>query len=92
MYERDIIPLWEKHIDVKDRIRETIYPLLYDRPYLFSTTKSNEPIDYGADDVPPGTRPDGPSPGQAGDNREVKPFMPVSSEEDLMKVLNKSMG
>lgn len=87
LYEEDITPMWEQHIDVKDRVRETLYPTLYDRPYKFASTKAKRPdgIETGPTD------PDG-FPEGVGDTREVKPFIPVSSPEDLEKVLGAPMG
>ena len=93
LYEEDITPTWEKHIDVKDRVREAIYSLLYDSEYKFSSTKSDEPVDYSEDDDgPSGTLPAGPPVGDTDSAREVKPFIPVSSEADLMKVLDSPMN
>lgn len=90
IYEEDIIPLWDQHIDVKDRAREAIYPMLYGRPYRFSTTTSNNPVDIEDDNLEHGTGWE--HAGGSGDSRETKPFIPVSSEEDLMKVLDAPMG
>jgi hypothetical protein len=88
LYEEDITPLWERHIDAKDRLRETLYPTLYDRPYKFSVTRPRRadgieegPVDAGGFPEP-----------AARDARETKPFIPVTPPEDLEKVLGAPMG
>lgn len=93
LYEEDITPAWEQHIDVKDRIREAIYPLLYDRPYKFATTKAKggQPgMSAGGGGIS-GPGPDA-FPEDVGDSREVKPYIPPTDPEDLMKVLGPPMG
>lgn len=95
LYEEDMTPLWEQHIDVKDRVREAIYPLLYNRPYKFATTKggsSGGSAGAGGGTFqgpPPDALPEG-----VGDPRKQppKPFIPVTPEEDLMKILGGPMG
>lgn len=93
LYEEDIIPKWEQHIDAKDRVREAIYPLLYQRPYKFATTRASKEAagaGVGSFEGPP---PDA-APEYVGDPRKQppKPFIPVTSEEDLMKILGGPMG
>ena len=89
MYEEDIIPAWESHTEIKDRVRETVYSKLYQRTYKYSTTKAKssnfdpEEFDNGSGGV---------SPASSDESKEVKPFIPVSSEADLMKVLDSPMG
>jgi hypothetical protein len=87
LYEEDITPLWEQHIDVKDRVREVLYPQLYNRPYKFASTKARRPdgIETGPTD------PDG-FPEGVGESRETKPYIPPTDPEDLMKVLGAPMG
>lgn len=87
MYEQDITPLWEQHIEVKDRVREAIYPLLYGREYKFSVTTGRNSADGGRANGydEPGTIP------SVGNSTQVKPFIPVSTEEDLMRVLGPPM-
>jgi hypothetical protein len=92
IYEEDITPLWEQHIDVKDRVREVLYPALYDRPYKFASTKAKRNGGtagggFGFEGPGPADFPEG-----IGDTREVKPFIPVTDPEDLMKVLDGPMG
>lgn len=85
--------MWEQHIDIKDRVREAIYSMLYESEYKFSATKSRDSLDLSEDDgVVDGVRPDGPTPGGTGDSRKVKPYVPVSTEAELMKVLDAPMG
>ena len=87
LYEEDITPKWEQHIDVKDRVREALYQVLYGRQYKYSTTKKSRNPAEGFDpesDLPP--------PEDFGGSREVKPYIPVSSEADLMKVLDAPMN
>lgn len=93
LYEEDITPLWEQHIDVKDRVREAIYPLLYNRPYKFATTKARKSGGVAANGggiEGPGA--DWAQPEDFGGTRETKPYIPPSSEADLMRVLEAPMG
>ncbi len=93
LYEEDITPQWEQHIDVKDRVREAIFPLLYGKPYKFATTKAKGqaggmgPGGGGIEGPGPDAFPEG-----VGDSREVKPYIPPTDPEDLMKVLGPPMG
>lgn len=88
LYEDDVTPRWEQHIDVKDRVREVLYPMLYDRPYKFGSTRARR-----ADGIEVGeTDPDGFPAEAVGDSRETKPFIPVTPPEDLEKVLGAPMS
>lgn len=84
LYEEDITPMWEQHIDVKDQVRNAIYPLLYGRPYKFATKKAEGeiPEGFGPNEVPV----------TSGDTREVKPYIPPTDPEKLMEVLGVPMG
>lgn len=90
LYEEDATPLWEQHIDVKDRIREVLYPQLYDRPYQFSSTRRAGAAGGGEVPASP-TSPDG-FPEGVGDDRETKPYIPPSTPEELEQVLGTPMG
>ena len=89
IYEDDVVPLWEGHIEIKDRVREELYPLLYGKQYKFSTTgatkgarRSTEPPDY--DGLPPADADPTKMP--------VKPYIPPTAPEDLMRVLDAPMN
>lgn len=87
LYEEDITPQWEQHIDVKDQIRKALYPLLYNQPYNFAVSKGSG----DAPSVPEGFETPAPSAPGSGP-REVKPYIPPTDPEDLMKILDAPMG
>lgn len=85
LYEEDITPLWEEHIKVKDRVREALYPLMYGRPYKFATTTTTNGTE--GQELGEGLDHAGPA-----ESKAVKPYIPPTSEEDLMKLLGPPTG
>ncbi len=49
LYEEDVTPTWEQHIDVKNRIRETLSEVLYERPYRYGRHSEAAPEPLGPD-------------------------------------------
>jgi hypothetical protein len=80
LYEEDITPRTEFDIEVKDKIRGQLYPVLYNRPYNFATKKST-PNTRGA-----GWEPELESP--VGSQQAVKPYIPPTPIEDLPGILD----
>lgn len=76
---------------MKDRVREALYPLLYGRPYKFASTKAKTGTAGDGGGMSSPTSPDG-FPEGVGESRETKPYIPVTSPEDLEKVLGTPMG
>lgn len=79
LYEEDVTPMWEQHMDVKDRVREALYPMLYGKPYKYSVTKPS--MDGAEQDWDNGI------PASGSSSKAVKPYIPPSTEADLMRVL-----
>jgi hypothetical protein len=77
-YEEDITPLYEQHQEVKDSVRNQLYPLLYNRPYNYASKQT-----YA------GTRGEGweseaKTPVRS---NETKPYIPPTPIEDLPGIL-----
>lgn len=77
--------MWEQHIEVKDRVREAIYPLLYSRPYKFGSTSGGNqqvPGDAGGYDTQVAGQP----------GRAVKPYIPPTPEAEWLRILDAPMN
>lgn len=83
LYEEDVTPLYEEHQDVKDAVRNQIYPMLYERPYKYASKKTIQ-----------GTRGEGWDEPQQTPVRsnEVKPYIPPTPIEDLPGILAPPMS
>lgn len=84
LYEEDITPRFEEDVQVKSKIREQLYPLLYKRPYNFAVT-SMATRQYGASDEDWSKMPavdDVPV-----ESRTTKPYVPPTNPDDFSTVL-----
>ncbi len=78
-YEKDSISSSEQEIRVKDAVRKSVYSLLYNKEYMYSTTFDDEGS-YDEDNYAP--PPEG----------TVKPYIPPTSPEELQAMLGPAMG
>lgn len=81
LYEDDITPRWEQETEVKDKMREQLYQLLYNREYRYGRPNgtggfgSGETPDMPTEsDLPPDVQP-------------VKEYFPPTDPDDFASVL-----
>lgn len=77
-FEEDTIPLNADQGEAKSRLRESMYPLLYDVEYEYSV--KTDPVHTGNSPYAP------PEEGQ------VAPYIPPTSPEELQAMLGPAMG
>ena len=84
LFEEDITPTWEHGAEVKSKVRESIYSSMYKRQYMYGDqTTSNIDPEWELGGTPtPYDAPEG----------TVKPYIPPSSNEELMDILGPALG